>query len=175
MLSWECKGAIASLLRLQGGRFDHADRMFHSMESTWRACLENTSDVKELVPEFFYQPEFLRNANNFDLGTRQVGTRRPLMPSHNCSTLCCRVLCHIGSLSKPVTHVARRQVTAGYAKQIPGREPDTCIHANCERGQQKDAPGRAQDGVQVDDVVLPPWARGSADEFVRLQRCGATV
>ena len=56
----------------QGGRFDHADRMFLSMESTWRACLENTSDVKELVPEFFYQPEFLRNANNFDLGTRQV-------------------------------------------------------------------------------------------------------
>ena len=56
----------------QGGRFDHADRMFHSVESTWRACLENTSDVKELVPEFFYQPEFLRNSNGFDLGTRQV-------------------------------------------------------------------------------------------------------
>ena len=58
--------------RAQGGRFDHADRMFHSVESTWRACLDNTSDVKELVPEFFYQPEFLRNANGFDLGTRQV-------------------------------------------------------------------------------------------------------
>ena len=56
----------------QGGRFDHADRMFHSVESTWRACLDNTSDVKELVPEFFYQPEFLRNSNGFDLGTRQV-------------------------------------------------------------------------------------------------------
>ncbi len=58
--------------RVQGGRFDHADRMFCSVESTWRACLDNTSDVKELVPEFFYQPEFLRNSNGFDLGTRQV-------------------------------------------------------------------------------------------------------
>ena len=28
----------------------------------------------------------------------------------------------------------------------------------------------AQDGIHVDDVVLPPWALGSADEFVRLQR-----
>ena len=27
-----------------------------------------------------------------------------------------------------------------------------------------------QDGTQVDDVILPPWARGSPDEFVRLQR-----
>ncbi len=60
------------LLCVQGGRFDHADRMFCSVESTWRACLDNTSDVKELVPEFFYQPEFLRNSNGFDLGTRQV-------------------------------------------------------------------------------------------------------
>jgi len=27
------------------------------------------ADVKELVPEFFYLPEFLVNSNNFDLGT----------------------------------------------------------------------------------------------------------
>lgn len=59
---------------LQGGRFDHADRLFHSVADTWRAAQSGTSDVKELLPEFFYQPEFLRNANGFDLGTRQVST-----------------------------------------------------------------------------------------------------
>ena len=26
------------------------------------------ADVKELIPEFFYLPEFLENLNNFDLG-----------------------------------------------------------------------------------------------------------
>ena len=57
---------------LQGGRFDHADRLFHSVAATWKGCLAGTSDVKELLPEFFYAPEFLRNANSFDLGTRQV-------------------------------------------------------------------------------------------------------
>ena len=71
---------------VQGGRFDHADRMFHSVESTWRACLDNTSDVKELVPEFFYQPEFLRNSNGFDLGTRQVQwiRGRPMQSTSAC-------------------------------------------------------------------------------------------
>nr|GEY18261.1 hypothetical protein [Tanacetum cinerariifolium] len=29
---------------LQGGKFDHADRLFQSMESTYRNCLSNTSD-----------------------------------------------------------------------------------------------------------------------------------
>lgn len=28
------------------------------------------ADVKELIPEFFYLPEFLVNSNNFDLGKR---------------------------------------------------------------------------------------------------------
>lgn len=31
------------------------------------------ADVKELIPEFFYLPEFLLNSNNFDLGTKQNG------------------------------------------------------------------------------------------------------
>ena len=30
--------------------------------------LRNRQDVKELIPEFFYFPEFLTNVNNVDLG-----------------------------------------------------------------------------------------------------------
>ncbi len=60
-------------LKLQDGHFDFADRMFHSVPLAWHNCLRNTSDVKELIPEFYYQPEFLLNSNNFQLGTRQNG------------------------------------------------------------------------------------------------------
>ena len=56
----------------QGGRFDHADRLFHSLPAAWQNCLHGSSDVKELTPEFFCQPEFLRNSNAFHLGTRQA-------------------------------------------------------------------------------------------------------
>ena len=57
---------------VQGGRFDHADRLFHDIAATWENCLQSSSDVKELVPEFFYQADFLLNSNSFHLGTRQV-------------------------------------------------------------------------------------------------------
>ncbi|KDO22612.1 hypothetical protein SPRG_21162 [Saprolegnia parasitica CBS 223.65] len=60
--------------RVQGGRLDHADRLFHSIAETWANCLSDTSDLKELTPEWFYQPAFLRNANGVDLGTCQNGT-----------------------------------------------------------------------------------------------------
>ena len=85
-------------LRLQGGHFDLPDRMFHSVKEAWlSASTRNNADVRELIPEFFYLPEFLSNHNKFDLG-------------------------------------------------------------------------RKQSGIGLDDVVLPPWARGSQREFVRIHR-----
>ena len=44
--------------------------MFHSVGDAWlSASKNNMADVKELIPEFFYLPEFLLNSNNFDLGS----------------------------------------------------------------------------------------------------------
>ena len=57
---------------LQSGRFDVADRQFHSVGQTWKSLYDNVNDVKELIPEFFFFPEFLLNTNNFDLGKLQV-------------------------------------------------------------------------------------------------------
>ncbi|XP_017491941.1 PREDICTED: WD repeat and FYVE domain-containing protein 3-like, partial [Rhagoletis zephyria] len=85
-------------LRLQGGHFDLADRMFHSVGDAWlSAAKHNMADLKELIPEFFYLPEFLRNSNRFDFGAKQ-------------------------------------------------------------------------NGVKLDDVVLPPWAKDDPREFIRVHR-----
>lgn len=60
-------------IQLQGGKFDHADRMFLDIGATWNGVLEDMSDVKELVPELFYLPEMLTNENSVDFGTTQLG------------------------------------------------------------------------------------------------------
>ncbi|ETN78724.1 hypothetical protein NECAME_10189 [Necator americanus] len=85
-------------LSLQGGHFDLADRMFHSIGDAWTsASRNNMADVKELIPEFFVLPELLLNKNRFDFGVKQ-------------------------------------------------------------------------NGVALDNVILPPWAHGDAREFIRLHR-----
>lgn len=78
-------------------QFDHADRLFHSIGETWKNCYRDVGDVKELIPEFFYCPAFLKNSNRLNFGTRQ-------------------------------------------------------------------------NGVQLDHVELPPWAHGSAEEFIGKNR-----
>ncbi|CAM0903433.1 unnamed protein product [Alopecurus aequalis] len=60
-------------IQLQGGKFDHADRMFSDLSGTWDSVLEDMSDVKELVPEMFYLPEVFTNINSIDFGTTQLG------------------------------------------------------------------------------------------------------
>lgn len=82
---------------LQSGRFDCPDRLFFDIEGSWNGCLTSTSDMKELVPEFFCLPEMFLNTNAFPLGTTQSGR-------------------------------------------------------------------------EVGNVGLPPWAKGSAHEFVRINR-----
>lgn len=63
---------VQSYLLLQGGSFDHPDRLFYSIEKTWTSASRgNMTDVREVIPEFFYLPEFLLNSNGFDFGQRQ--------------------------------------------------------------------------------------------------------
>ncbi|KAL4435814.1 hypothetical protein ABPG74_015782 [Tetrahymena malaccensis] len=59
-------------IQLQSGKFDHPDRLFFSVEQTWRSCNENSSDLKELIPEFFFLPDFLINKSELDFGDRQM-------------------------------------------------------------------------------------------------------
>ncbi|KAG2414470.1 hypothetical protein HFD88_003661 [Aspergillus terreus] len=63
---------VKSYLLLQGGTFDHADRLFYSIAKAWESASRgNMSDVRELIPEFFYLPEFLVNSNKYDFGFLQ--------------------------------------------------------------------------------------------------------
>jgi len=67
---------VKSYLLLQGGTFDHADRLFYSVGKAWESASGgNMSDVRELIPEFFYLPEFLVNTNKYDFGLRQNMTK----------------------------------------------------------------------------------------------------
>lgn len=85
-------------LKLQGGKFDLAMRSFWSIPAVWENCLNNASDVKELIPEFFYLPCFLENVNGLNLGRLD------------------------------------------------------------------------RTGPEIPNVILPPWARGSATNFIEIHR-----
>lgn len=60
---------------MQGGKFDHADRQFYSLQALYQSITTNSGDVKELIPEFFYFPDMFRNSNSFDLGVTQSGEK----------------------------------------------------------------------------------------------------
>jgi hypothetical protein len=62
----------SQFIALQGGHFDHPDRMFYSLAETWHAAAEeNPMDVRELIPELYALPELFHNINRLPLGTRQ--------------------------------------------------------------------------------------------------------
>ncbi|XP_069615080.1 neurobeachin isoform X6 [Ranitomeya imitator] len=57
-------------LNVNEGKFDHPDRTFSAVARSWRNCQRDTSDVKELIPEFYYLPEMFVNSNGYNFGVR---------------------------------------------------------------------------------------------------------
>ena len=51
-------------IELQGDGFDDPNRLFHSIETTFFNISFQKSDLRELIPEFFYLPEMLINISH---------------------------------------------------------------------------------------------------------------
>mmetsp|Transcript_19775 Transcript_19775/g.36430 ORF Transcript_19775/g.36430 Transcript_19775/m.36430 type:complete len:2240 (+) Transcript_19775:1474-8193(+) len=60
---------------LHDGKFDLPDRLFSSINEAYRMATEDISDVKELIPEFYFLPEFLLNIEDYDFGYTQMGEK----------------------------------------------------------------------------------------------------
>ena len=59
-----------SAIELQGKGFDHPNRLFHSIEDTLNNISSQKSDLRELIPEFFYLPEMFMNINSINFSKR---------------------------------------------------------------------------------------------------------
>ncbi|KAL7722517.1 BEACH domain-containing protein [Entamoeba marina] len=63
-------------IKMQGTTFDLPDRLFHSIADVWNMLTtRSVTIVYELIPEFFFFPEFLLNLNHYDYGIRDSGVR----------------------------------------------------------------------------------------------------
>ncbi|CAA3015285.1 Hypothetical predicted protein [Olea europaea subsp. europaea] len=60
-------------IQIQGGKFDHAERMSSDIAATWNGVLEDMIDVKKLVSELFYLLEVFTNENSNGFCTTRPG------------------------------------------------------------------------------------------------------
>ena len=60
-------------IELQGDGFDNPNRLFFSIQDTFYNISSQKSDLRELIPEFFYLPEMFMNINCLNLGNRAHG------------------------------------------------------------------------------------------------------
>ena len=60
-------------IELQGYDFDKPERMFLSVANSFLNSTSQKTDVRELIPEFFYLPEMFININGLNLGFLQNG------------------------------------------------------------------------------------------------------
>jgi hypothetical protein len=62
-------------IELQGHGFDKPDRLFLSVANSFNNSTTQKTDVRELIPEFFYLPEMFLNINNLNMGILENGKK----------------------------------------------------------------------------------------------------
>ncbi|EAY22774.1 Beige/BEACH domain containing protein [Trichomonas vaginalis G3] len=67
-------------IEMQGGKFDQSERIFFSIPDLFRSVCHNRNDYRELIPEFYFMPEFLLNKDKFDLGKCANETGDVILP-----------------------------------------------------------------------------------------------
>ena len=60
-------------IELQGKKFDDPNRLFLSVDNSFKNSTSQKTDLRELIPEFFYCPEMFRNMNSLNLGSLENG------------------------------------------------------------------------------------------------------
>lgn len=58
-------------MELHGKSLDKPDRSFFSINDSYKSALNDHSDIRELIPEFYYCPEMFLNNNLINFGIRQ--------------------------------------------------------------------------------------------------------
>ena len=61
-------------IECQGDGFDTPDRLFYSIETCYYLVSNLKSDIRELIPEFFYFPEMMFNINKLNFKKRSNGS-----------------------------------------------------------------------------------------------------
>ena len=59
------------MIELQGNKFDAPDRMFLSVANSFRNSTTQKTDLRELIPEFFFLPEMFLNINKLNMGQKE--------------------------------------------------------------------------------------------------------
>ena len=58
-------------IELQGCKLDDPNRLFLSVSKSFNNSISQKTDVRELIPEFFYLPEMFLNINDINLGKQE--------------------------------------------------------------------------------------------------------
>ncbi len=60
-------------MNIDDEKLDPTNRRFYSISASWQNCQRDSSDVQELIPEFFSLPEMLTNSNDYRFGRTENG------------------------------------------------------------------------------------------------------
>ena len=125
-------------IELQGSKFDQADRLFLSVEKAFMSSLTQKTDVRELIPEFFYLPEIFLNINDLNMGTLENGEKVKdiIVPCKNDPYIFVQTMKSILE-SEEVSNIIQNWIDLIFGSKSKGKEAETAQNLFTEESYQE--------------------------------------
>uniref|UniRef100_A0A7S3DCN2 BEACH domain-containing protein n=1 Tax=Palpitomonas bilix TaxID=652834 RepID=A0A7S3DCN2_9EUKA len=145
-------------MEIQEGSFDVADRLFGDLPRTYEGAVSNPNDIRELIPELFYDPRIFAKANGIHFGKNQLGeeledVRLPAWANGSAETF---VRLHMMALES-------EHVSMNIHKWID------LIFGVCQRGSMAEKKVNLYDAVCYEDMVDLRTASGHDLQRIKSQ------
>ena len=128
---------------IQGKSFDAPDRLFINIEKSYKGSTTSRSDLREIIPHFFFFPEMFCNLNKLNLGKLQVNERR----------------------ESTYSILKDNNYTNNDFDEI-----NSTLRGNDNISNNNNSDGKKEEDVFVNDVLMPNWSNNNYYFFTSIYR-----
>ena len=137
-------------VELQGDKFDDPNRLFTSINTSFKSCTSQKSDVREIIPEFFYLPEMFINSNDLNMGIKDDGVK-----VNNVETPCNNNPYEFTCLMRyilendSISYTIQNWIDLVFGYKNKGKEAESANNLYTESSYQEDI-----DLKQIDNIII---------------------
>ena len=126
-------------IEIQGSGFDTPHRLFVSIEKAFKNATSQSTDIRELIPEFFFLPEMFTNLNNLNMGCLDTN-----VPVNDVTTPCNNNPYKFTSImrnileNEHISYTINNWIDLIFGYKVKGKEAENAKNLYTEQSYQED-------------------------------------
>ena len=124
-------------IEIQGTGFDAPNRLFISVEKSFKNATTRSGDIREIIPEFFFLPEMFKNLNNLNMDRKADSVNDAITPCENNPYKFISTMRNVLE-NETISYTINNWIDLIFGYKAKGKEAEICKNVFSEESYQED-------------------------------------